>query len=450
MPGVIARPPLPPGPFLVVGLARSGVAAALALRALRGRGGRASTPAPVPDARRAELEAAGVPVHAGTPGTELLAGVETVVKSPGVPAAGAGRSPRRARPGIGVIGELELGWRLLPNETIAVTGSNGKTTTVELIGHLHRDRGAAGGGGRQRRHGADLALPAPACPRRGRRVPRRRRSSSRTRCASRPTPACCSTSPRTTSTATGRSTPTRPPSSRCSPASRPARSRSRRRSSPPTSAARRERVAVRRPARRRRAARRPRRRPVVGRRAAASTHDEIRLRGAHNRENAMAAAAVVPRPRHARATRCARGWRRSPASRTGSRRSPPTTACSTSTTPRRPTSPPRSRASSRSTGGLHLILGGSRKAGGYAPLAGPVAERARAVYLIGETGPEIGAALAGTGVPLHDAAISRRAVAAARAAARPGEVVLLSPACASFDQYRDFEERGEHFRALVA
>jgi UDP-N-acetylmuramoylalanine--D-glutamate ligase len=40
--------------------------------------------------------------------------------------------------GIGVLGELELGWRLVPNETIAVTGSNGKTTTVELIGHLHR------------------------------------------------------------------------------------------------------------------------------------------------------------------------------------------------------------------------------------------------------------------------------------------------------------------------
>ena len=101
-------------------------------------------------------------------------------------------------------------------------------------------------------------------------------------------------------------------------------------------------------------------------------------------------------------------------------------------------------------GGLHLILGGSAKAADYGPLARPVAERARAVYLIGETGPEIGAALAGTGVPLHDVHDLERAVAEARRAARAGEVVLLSPACASFDQYPDYEARGEHFRALVS
>ena len=53
-------------------------------------------------------------------------------------------------------------------------------------------------------------------------------------------------------------------------------------------------------------------------------------------------------------------------------------------------------------------------------------------------------------MPLHDCGDLERAVAAARAAARPGDVVLLSPACASFDQYADYEERGEHFRALVA
>ena len=112
---------------------------------------------PVSDERRAELEAAGVAVHAGT----LRAGAArrrsaTVVKSPGVPAqAPVVVAAREA--GLRVIGELELGWRLVPNETIAVTGSNGKTTTVELIGHLHRDRGPAGGGGRQRRDGAVLA-----------------------------------------------------------------------------------------------------------------------------------------------------------------------------------------------------------------------------------------------------------------------------------------------------
>ena len=50
---------------------------------------------------------------------------------------------------------------------------------------------------------------------------------------------------------------------------------------------------------------------------------------------------------------------------------------------------------------------------------------------------------------MHRCGDLERAVAAARAAAQPGEVVLLSPACASYDQYPDFEARGEHFRALA-
>ena len=69
-------------------------------------------------------------------------------------------------------------------------------------------------------------------------------------------------------------------------------------------------------------------------------------------------------------------------------------------------------------GGVHLILGGRGKGGDYAPLAAAVAERAGAVYLIGETAAELRDALAGTGVPLHDCGDLERAVAAARAAAR--------------------------------
>jgi UDP-N-acetylmuramoylalanine--D-glutamate ligase len=99
--------------------------------------------------------------------------------------------------------------------------------------------------------------------------------------------------------------------------------------------------------------------------------------------------------------------------------------------------------------GVHAILGGRGKGSDYGPLAAPVAERCRAVYLIGEAGPEIGRALAATGVPAHDCGDLETAVARARAAARTGDVVLLSPACASFDQYGSFEERGEHFRALA-
>jgi UDP-N-acetylmuramoylalanine--D-glutamate ligase len=68
-------------------------------------------------------------------------------------------------------------------------------------------------------------------------------------------------------------------------------------------------------------------------------------------------------------------------------------------------------------------------------------------YLIGEDGPSIAAALEGLPVSVHGEL--EGAVAAARTAARPEEVVLLSPACASFDQFRDFEDRGERFRELV-
>src|SRR5215204_6650609 len=133
------RPPLPPGPFLLVGLARSGRAAGLTLRALGEEVTGCDGAAVAPDAR-AELEAAGVAVHERTDGVALLEGTRTVVKSPGVPREAAVIRAARAR-GIVVIGELELGWRLVPNELIAITGSNGKTTTTELVGQIHREAG---------------------------------------------------------------------------------------------------------------------------------------------------------------------------------------------------------------------------------------------------------------------------------------------------------------------
>jgi UDP-N-acetylmuramoylalanine--D-glutamate ligase len=100
-------------------------------------------------------------------------------------------------------------------------------------------------------------------------------------------------------------------------------------------------------------------------------------------------------------------------------------------------------------GGVHLIAGGRGKQQDFSPLAPEVAERCRAVYLIGEAAGDLAAALAGAEITLRDAGDLDHAVAAARAAARPGEAVLLSPACASYDQFADFEARGEHFRVLV-
>ena len=117
--GIPRRPPLPPGPWLVVGLARSGVAA---LEVLRARG----------------EQARGVDRRQGDDTPAALEHVNAVVKSPGVPAEAPVIATARER-GLPVLGEVELAWRLIPNEFVAVTGTNGKTTTTELIGHIHRE-----------------------------------------------------------------------------------------------------------------------------------------------------------------------------------------------------------------------------------------------------------------------------------------------------------------------
>jgi UDP-N-acetylmuramoylalanine--D-glutamate ligase len=96
----------------------------------------------------------------------------------------------------------------------------------------------------------------------------------------------------------------------------------------------------------------------------------------------------------------------------------------------------------------HVILGGRGKHESYAPLAAAFTDGDRA-YLIGEAMPELATALADAGVQHEQAGDLPTALGAAAAAAAPGEVVLLSPACASFDQFASFEHRGEEFRRLV-
>ena len=95
-----------------------------------------------------------------------------------------------------------------------------------------------------------------------------------------------------------------------------------------------------------------------------------------------------------------------------------------------------------------MILGGRGKHESYAPLVAAFKDGDRA-YLVGEAAEEIAQALGVTGVPFTHAGTLENAVDQAAAAAAPGDVVLLSPACASFDQFRDFEARGDAFRALV-
>jgi UDP-N-acetylmuramoylalanine--D-glutamate ligase len=98
---------------------------------------------------------------------------------------------------------------------------------------------------------------------------------------------------------------------------------------------------------------------------------------------------------------------------------------------------------------VHLILGGRAKGESFEPLAAAIGPNVRRAYLLGEAADELARVLGDAGVAVERSGDLATAVSAAAAAAAPGDVVLLSPACASFDQFADFEERGEEFRRLV-
>jgi UDP-N-acetylmuramoylalanine--D-glutamate ligase len=99
--------------------------------------------------------------------------------------------------------------------------------------------------------------------------------------------------------------------------------------------------------------------------------------------------------------------------------------------------------------GIHLILGGKDKGSDYTQLAQLLRERVRAVYTIGSAAAKIESHLRGV-VSIHSCETLDNAVAAAASAARPGEVVLLAPACSSFDQFENYEHRGRVFKELVS
>jgi UDP-N-acetylmuramoylalanine--D-glutamate ligase len=95
-----------------------------------------------------------------------------------------------------------------------------------------------------------------------------------------------------------------------------------------------------------------------------------------------------------------------------------------------------------------LIAGGRDKGGSYEPLAHALAEKGRAVVLIGEAAETIASAI-GSLVPVHRAASMAEAVRTGASLARPGDAVLLSPACSSFDMFRDYKHRGDEFVRAV-
>jgi UDP-N-acetylmuramoylalanine--D-glutamate ligase len=443
------RPPLPPGPFLIVGLARSGRALGPALRAL-GEDVTGCDSGPADAAVLADLEAAGIAAHESTDGVELLDGVATVVKSPGVPPEAPVVRAARER-GLAVMGELELGWRLVPNETIAITGSNGKTTTTELVGQIHREAG----------------LPVAVAGNVGTAL-----SSLAGKLDQTAVVICEASSFQLEDTVEFAPdaavlvnlTPDHLDRHGTFAAYRDAKLRIFANQEPDAIAVVPAGLDHGGPARRVEFAS-----PLVHASEAGAARDadlvardgrliwrgepvvaidEIRLRGAHNVENAMAAAAVtLARGLEPAAVRSALAGFAGVAHRLEEvARIDGVLYVNDS----KATNVASAVVAIRSfPGGVHAILGGRGKGEAYAPLAAAVAERCRAAYLIGEEADRLRAVLEPAGVPVRDCGELERAVAEARRAAAPGEVVLLSPACASYDQYRSFEERGRHFKALV-
>jgi UDP-N-acetylmuramoylalanine--D-glutamate ligase len=424
----------------VVGLGRSGRAAA---RVLRARGERViAVDAGAPDV--AELASAGVELALDEDGSARLAEARAVIKSPGVPASAPAIAGARER-ALPVLGELELAWRLLENEFVAVTGTNGKTTTAELLGHLHRQAGVpvavAGNVGTAAsslvgeldpaavvvcetssfqledtqafapeaavllnvsedhldRHGTLDAYVA-----------------AKLRAFANQGPEALSVAP-------------------CALDVGPLPGSARRLcfgSGPDADMAVRDGV-------------------LVWRGEQLMAASDVRLRGAHNLDNAMAAAAVaLARGLDPDAVRAGLASFPGVAHRleeVAERRgvlyvndSKATNVASTLVALR-----------AFEPGTIHLILGGQGKGQDFRALRDPVAAAARSVLLIGEDAPRIGAALKHIAPRVTQCGDLERALAAARRGARRGDVILLSPACASLDRYEDFEARGEHFRALV-
>jgi UDP-N-acetylmuramoylalanine--D-glutamate ligase len=439
------RPGVPPGPYLVVGLARSGQAAALLLasRSEEVIGCDVGSPAGLEGLREAAVE-----VHLDTDGVPLLERARCLVKSPGVPREAPVVRLARER-GIPVLGELELAWRVLPNRFVAVTGTNGKTTVTELLGHVWRTASepvAVAGN-----VGTPLASLAGEVAEEVTVVCEA--SSFQLEDAEAFAPECA---------VLLNVTPDH--LDRHHDFEDYLRAKLRIFANQGN-----DDVAVfnaDEPALEGRdlggcARRIPYCRGADPDCAVSINEDvlfvgseplmevaELSLPGPHNADNAMAAAVAAT----------AMGIDR------GSIRE------ALRTFPGVPhrlervaeidgvlyihdskaTNVAAAAAALRSfDGGVRAILGGSLKGGGFEGLAEPVAERCVACYLIGEAADALASDLAGSGVELRRSGDLEAAVREAARDAVRSEVVLLAPACASFDAYRDYEERGEHFRSLV-
>jgi UDP-N-acetylmuramoylalanine--D-glutamate ligase len=445
------RPPLPAGPYLIVGLARSGVAAALALREALPRSRVVATDSGSPKEaaeRRERLAEAGVEVHVDTDGTQLLASEEaprTLVKSPGVPNDAPVVAEARRR-GIAVVGELELGWRMLPNHFVAVTGTNGKTTTTELLGAIYRAAGrpveVAGNVGRPltslaREIDDSVTIVCEA-------------SSFQLEDTTKLAPDVAlflnfseDHLDRHASMAAYLAAKMRIFANQTAPdvavlnVAEPALAEAGRGHGRIVWFGREAQCDLRLVEDR-----------LEWRGSPVITVDEIKLRGTQNLENAMGAAAtaLADGVEPGAVLEALRSFAGLPHRMEYVRELGGVTYVNDS----KATNVAAAAAALESfAGGVHAILGGSLKGGDFVGLAQAVRERCARCYLIGEAAERLAQDLANTRVDLVHAGDLDRAVAEAARRATPGETVLLAPACASFDQFTDYAERGERFRALV-
>jgi UDP-N-acetylmuramoylalanine--D-glutamate ligase len=406
---------------LVLGLARSGQAAALAL-ARRG--------VPTVGADRADgvdtgrLAEAGVEVHLGTEEEGLLDNVELLIKSPGVPGESPLAAAARAR-GIPIWSEIELGFRLLRNPFVGITGTNGKTTTTELLGAMFRAAGmpvaVAGNVGRSltsfdgelekdawivcelssfqledvhrlRPRVAVLLNLEPDHLDRHESYDAYR--DAKLRIFENQTEADVAVVPRDFGVIPGGA----------------------------------DRVEFR---------------------ADDPLPAEPLIPGEHNRENAAAATAAA-RAAGIEDDAIAEALRTFPgvehrlelvAELDGVRFVNDSKATNTAAA--------RRGIAAYAGRPLRLILGGSLKGESFDELAEELPASVRSIDLIGEATEQLAASLGRAGRSFRRSGDLATAVGAAAGDAEPGDVVLLSPACASYDQFRDFEERGEEFRRLV-
>jgi UDP-N-acetylmuramoylalanine--D-glutamate ligase len=396
---------------LVLGLARSGQAAALALAR---RGERVVGVDRSTDVDAGRLEAEGVEVRLGSEEASLLEGMDVLIKSPGVPADAPLVTAARER-GVPVWSEVELAARLLPNPILGVTGTNGKTTTSELLGAM-LGAPVAGNVGRALTEldgevGADEWIVCEL-------------SSFQLEDVEQFRPRIA---------VLLNLEPDHLDRHGTFEAYREAKLRI-------FENQRSDDVAV-----------------VPGgfqdvgdaRRVEFSGADalpaEPRMPGAHNRENAAAATAAA-RAVGIGDAQIAQALANFPgvphrleevAELEGVRYVNDSKATNAAAS---------RRAIAAYDAPLHVILGGLGKNESYADLAADLRAKGARAYLIGAAADELASAL---DIPFERSGDLAGAVRAAAAAAKPGEIVLLSPACASYDQFENFEQRGDEFRRLV-